>query len=151
MIGKLLMKQHYLKEEEFYSNLNMEEIADYIHGKRVCKDLELKNLREYHNLCLESHTLLLADVFENFRKLCWKNYQLDPANFFSAHGLAWQADLKKTKVKLELLTDIDLLLMVEKGTRGEYVRQFTDMQKLIINIWKITIKKRNHYILDIGM
>ena len=70
MIGKSLMKQHYLKEEEFYGNLNMEEITDYIHGKRVCKDLEIKNLREYHNLYLESDTLLLADGFENFRKLC---------------------------------------------------------------------------------
>ena len=70
MIGKILMKQHYLKEEEFYGNLNMEEITDYIHGKRVCKDLEIKNLREYHNLYLESDTLLLTDVFENVRKLC---------------------------------------------------------------------------------
>ena len=61
---------------------------------------------------------MLADVFENFRNKCIEIYKLDPAHFLSAPGLAWQACLKKTKVELELLTDIDMLLMVEKGTRG---------------------------------
>ena len=61
---------------------------------------------------------MLADVFENFRDKCIEIYELDPAHFLSAPGLAWQACLKKTKVKLELLTDIDMLLMVEKGIRG---------------------------------
>ena len=61
---------------------------------------------------------MLADVFENFRNVCLKIYKLDPAKFLSAPGLVWQAALKKTKVKLDLLTDIDMLLMVEKGTRG---------------------------------
>ena len=61
---------------------------------------------------------MLADVFENFRNMCLKIYELDPAKFLSAPGLAWQAALKKTKVKLDLLTDIDMLLMVEKGIRG---------------------------------
>ena len=86
--------------------------ADYMHGKRVCKDFEIKNLGEYHD------TLLLDDVFENFRKMCLKIYQLDPAKFLSAPGLAWQVALKKTEVKLKLLTDIYMLLMVEKGIRG---------------------------------
>ena len=108
------------EKEEFYSNLNMEDItdADYMHAKRVCKDFEIKNLGEYHDLYLKSDTLLLADVFENFRKMCLKIYHLDPVKFLSAPGLAWQAALKKTEVKLELLTDIDMLLMVEKGIRG---------------------------------
>ena len=61
---------------------------------------------------------MLSDVFENFRNKCIEIYELDPAHFLSAPGLAWQACLKKTKVELELLTDIDMLLMVEKGTRG---------------------------------
>ena len=61
---------------------------------------------------------MLADVFENFRNKCIEIYELDPAHFLSAPGLAWQACLKKTKVELELLTDIDMLLMVEKGTKG---------------------------------
>ena len=61
---------------------------------------------------------ILADVFENFRSMCIKVYELDPDHFLSAPGLAWQACLKKADVKLELLTDPDMLLMVEKGIRG---------------------------------
>ena len=66
----------------------------------------------------QSDTLLLADVFENFRNMCLEIYELDPVYFVSAPGLAWQACLKKTGVKLELLTDYDMLLIVEKGIRG---------------------------------
>ena len=79
---------------------------------------EIKNLSEHHDLYVQSVKLLLADVFENFRNKCIKIYELDPAHFLSAPGLAWQACLKKTKVELELLADIDMLLMVEKGIRG---------------------------------
>ena len=68
---------------------------------------------------VQSDTLLLADVFENFRNKCIQVYELDPAHFLSAPGLAWQACLKKIEVELELLTDIDMLLMVENGIRGE--------------------------------
>ena len=64
-----------------------------------------------------SDTLLLADVSENFRNKCIEISELDRAHFLSAPGLAWQACLKKTEMKLELLTDIDTLLMVEKGIR----------------------------------
>ena len=97
------------EKEEFYSNLNMEDTTDedYMHGKRVCKDFEIKNLGEYHDLYLKSDTLILADFFENFRKMCLKIYQLDPAKFLSAPGLGWEAASKNTEVKIELLTDID--------------------------------------------
>ena len=61
---------------------------------------------------------LLANVFENFRNICIKVYELDPAHFLSAPGLAWKACLKKTDVELELITDPDMLLMVKKGIRG---------------------------------
>ena len=67
---------------------------------------------------VQSDTLLLADVFKNFRNKCIEIYELDPAHFVSAPGLAWQACLKKTEVKLELLTNIDMLLIAEKETRG---------------------------------
>ena len=67
---------------------------------------------------LKSGTLLLADDFENFRKMCLKIYNLDPVKFLSAPGLAWQATLKKTEVKLELSTELDMLLMVEREIRG---------------------------------
>ena len=68
----------------------MEDItdADYMHAKKVCKDFEIKNLGEYHDLYLKNDTLLLTDVFDNFRKMCLENYELDPANLFSAPGLA---------------------------------------------------------------
>ena len=79
---------------------------------------EIKNLEKYHDLYVQSDTLLLADVFENFRNMCIKIYELDSAKFLSAPGLAWQASLKKTKVKSNLLIDIDMLLMVENGIRG---------------------------------
>ena len=105
------------EKEEFYSNFEDVTDADYMHAKRVCQDFEIKNLGEYHDLYLKSDTLILADVFKNFGKMCLKIYHLDPVNFLSAPGLAWQATLKKIEVKLELLTDIDMLLMVEKGIR----------------------------------
>ena len=82
------------------------------------KNFKLKNLSDYQVLYVQSETLLLADVFENFRNKCIEIYKLDPAHFLSAPGLAWQACLKKTEVELELLTDVDMLLMVEKGIRS---------------------------------
>ena len=79
---------------------------------------EIKNIGEYHDLYVQYNILLFADVFENFRNKCIEIYKFDPAHFLSAPGLAWQACLKKTKVELELLTNIDTLLMVEKEIRG---------------------------------
>ena len=107
-------------KESFYSSLNMKNIddIDYRHGNNVFKRFKLKNVGEYHNLYVQSDTLLLADVFENFRNTCIKVYELDPAHFLSLPGLTWQACLKKTNIKLELLTDYDMLLMVEEGIRG---------------------------------
>ena len=106
-------------KEDFYSHLNMENIddIDYRHGNNVFKSFKLENLGNYHDLYVKSDTLLLADVFENFRNMCIKVYELDPAHFVSLPGLAWQACLKKTNRELELLTDYDMLLMVEKGIR----------------------------------
>ena len=77
-----------------------------------------KNIGEYHDLYVEYDILLLGDVFENFRDNCIEIYELDPAHFLSAPGLAWRACLKKTKLELELLANIDMLLMVAKGIRG---------------------------------
>ena len=98
-------------------DFNMEDITDvdYAHAKSLCKKLEINNLGEYHDLYGQSDTLLLADVFENFQNMCLKIYELDPEKFLSAPGSALHADLKKAKVKLDLITDIDMLLMVEKG------------------------------------
>ena len=107
-------------KETFRSELNLEDITneDYAHGQKVWKESEIKNFGAYHDLYVQSDTLLLADVFENFRNMCLDIYGLDPVYFVSAPGLAWQACLKKTGVELELLADIDMLLMVEEGIRG---------------------------------
>ena len=107
-------------KEDFYSNLNMEDISDidYRHANNVFKVFKLENLGDYHDLYVQSDTSLLADVFNNFKDMCLKEYELDPPHFLSLPGLAWQACLKKTNIELELLTDYDMLLMVEEGIRG---------------------------------
>ena len=104
----------------FYSRLTGESITsdDYEHAKQVWNTFNMKTFRDYHNLYNKSDVLLLADVFENFRKVCKKNYELDPCWYYTAPGLAWDACLKLTKINLELLTDPDMLLMVESGLRG---------------------------------
>ena len=128
-------------KEAFYRSLDMEDITDvdHRHAKRVFKSLNNKNLGDYHDLYVQSDTLLLADVFENFRNMCIKAYELDPAHFLSAPGLAWQACLKKTWVKLELLTDVDMLLMAEKGIRGGICHAILRYAKAIIKM------KKNHF------
>ena len=91
---------------------------DYEHACEVWRDFEIKNLREYHDLYLQTDIILLANVFEAFRKVCLDNYGLDPSHFYTAPGLAWEACLKKTSIRLELLLDPDMLLMFERGIRG---------------------------------
>ena len=92
-------------KESFYSSLNMENIddIDYRHRNNVFKKFKLKNLGEYHDLYVQSDTLLPADVFENFRNMCIKVYELDPAHFLSLTGLARQASLKKHKYKIGVI------------------------------------------------
>ena len=91
-------------KEAFYSRLNDEGINDenYAHAKKVWKTFKMKTLEEYHNLYNQVDVLLWADVFENFRDICIKNHNLDPAHYYTASGLAWDAALKLTEVKLEL-------------------------------------------------
>ena len=104
--------------------MNLENITDkhHEHVKKVWETFEIRNLGEYHDLYIQCDTFLLADVFENFINMYFNEYGLDPAHFLSVPRLAWQVCLKKTKVELELLTDIDMLLMVKKGTRGRIFR-----------------------------
>ena len=107
-------------KKSFYSNLNLENISDedYAHAQKVWDVFKKIYIGEYYDLYVKIEAFLLADIFENFRNMCLDIYELDPVCFVSAPGLAWQAFLKKTGVKLELITDYDMTLMIEKGIKG---------------------------------
>ena len=104
----------------FYSNLNMSSISEdnYQRVQKVWDEFGIRNLGDYHNLYLRTDVILLANVYEAFRDTCQEHYKLDPAHFYTSPGLAWKACLKWTGIKLELLTDHDMLLMFERGIRG---------------------------------
>ncbi|XP_054259555.1 uncharacterized protein LOC128984277 [Macrosteles quadrilineatus] len=111
---------HLPKQEEFYNILTKTDVdpKDYEHAKRVWDSFKMKDMKEYTLMYNKSDVLLLADVMENFRNVCMSTYKLDPAWFFTTPGLAWSAMLKTTNVELELISDYDMLLMIEKGIRG---------------------------------
>lgn len=104
----------------FYSTLTDEIISDsdYSHARCIWNMFKLKNLGEYTDLYLKTDVILLADVFENFRQTCKTNYKLDPAFYMTAPGLSFDAMLLKTKVKLQLIEDLEILRMIQKGIRG---------------------------------
>jgi hypothetical protein len=106
-------------KEVFYSRLSREHItdADYQHALRVWEAFGCKTFGDYQDIYLRTDVLLLADVFETFRNTSMKHYGLDPAHYYTAPGMSWDALLKKTRVNLELLSDIDMHLFFEKGLR----------------------------------
>ena len=108
------------ERKEFYSLLTDKNISEdaYSHAKDVWNNFNLKKMGEYHDLYLKTDILLLVDVLENFRKTCLTYYRLDPLHYITSPGLAWDAMLKMTKINLELITDIDMQLFIEKGLRG---------------------------------
>ena len=116
----ILLETQLPPKKAFYSKLNDEDISDeqYAHAKKVWNTFNCKTIRDYHDLYLKTDVLLLADVFEKFRKTCMEHYQLDPAHFFTSPGLAWEACLRETGQELQLLTDYDMLLFFERGIRG---------------------------------
>ena len=107
-------------KDQFYSILNDQHITDdeYDHAKKVWNTFMIKTMGEYHDLYLVSDVLLLTDVCENFRKTCMQYYKLDPCHYFTSPGLSWDAMLKMTNIKIELMTDIDMFQFIEKGMRG---------------------------------
>ncbi|GFU49025.1 uncharacterized protein TNCV_2333171 [Trichonephila clavipes] len=105
---------------KFYNKLNEEAISveDYNHACKVFNEFHLNNLGEYCDLYVKTDVLLLTDLFENFRKICMQTYKLDPCWYFTTPALSWDAMLLHTKVAIELFTDYDMLLFIEKGVRG---------------------------------
>ena len=108
------------EKEAFYSHLNREGINDkeWEHAQQVWNEIGMKNMGEYHDAYLKADVVGLADVMEEFRKVCRNNYGLDPVWYYTAPGLAWDTALKISKVELELLSDPDMLLFFERGIRG---------------------------------
>ena len=113
-------EQHLPPPESFFSSLNDTGIskADYEHAQKVWKAFGMHTLGDYHDLYVLTDVLLLSDVFENFRDFSLNVYELDPAHSFTLPGFSWQAMLKMTGVRLELLTDPDMHLFIENGIRG---------------------------------
>ena len=107
-------------KDEFFSVFNDQHITnrEYGHARKVWETFSLKNMGEYHDLYLKSDVLLLADVFESFRKTCLQYYKLDPCHYFTSPGLSWSTILKMTNIELELMTDVDMFQFIEKGMRG---------------------------------
>ena len=98
------------------------------HTQRVYEDFERGNSGEYHDLYRQSNTLLLADVFENYQNIFLETYELDPGHFLTVTGLTQKVSLKKTKVKLDLVTDIDMLLIIEKRISGGVCHAYANHQ-----------------------
>jgi len=109
------------EEEKFYTSLSGKGITDeeYAHAQEVWATFGCQTMGDYHDLYVATDVVLLGDVFENFRKVCQGKYGLDPAHYYSVPGLSWDALLKKTGVELELLTDLDMHLFIERRMRGE--------------------------------
>ena len=120
-----------LDKKHYYSELNDSNISDedinYV--KNVCNTLKITNLGQHHDLYVQSDTALLADVFENFRDKCLDIEKLDPAYYLSAPGLSWHSGLKMTEQTLELLTDENMLLLLEKRIRGGIWKAITKYKK----------------------
>ena len=118
-------------KEQFYSVLNDQHATngEYDHARKVWKTLSIKTMGGYHDLYLKSDVLLLTDVFESFRKTCLQYYKLDPCHYFTSPGLSWDAMLKMTNIKLELMTNVDMFSSLKRVCMVEYLTLQIDMER----------------------
>ena len=105
---------------KFFSSVKNKHISEkkYLHAADVWNAFKMSTMGDYHDLYLKTDVLLLTDVLERFINTCLEYYELDPCHYFSRSGLSWDAMLKITKIELELLSDTDMYLFIEKGMRG---------------------------------
>jgi hypothetical protein len=130
-------------KDKFYSSLYESEVKeeDYQRAQKVWDHFKMKTMKDYHDLYLETDVLLLADVFENFRRTCLENYKLDPAHYVSAPSLSWDAFLKKSGENIELVSDMDMFQFFEKGMRGGTVILLIDTPQRIISTWRRMMRR----------
>ena len=108
------------RRKDFYNDLNSKKCSkeDYAHAQAVWKSFKCKTFRDYHLLYLQSDVCLLADIFEEFRTISLKTYELDPLYYYTLPGYSWDCMLKQTGIELELVDNYDMYLMIENGIRG---------------------------------
>ena len=130
------LKEELPNKEKFYSSLTDRKISDieYEHVLNVWKKIEMKTMKDYHDLYLKCDVLLLAYLFEKLWNNSLKNYGLCPSHYLSALGLYWDAMLKMKKIELELITDPEMYIFFEKGTKGGISVLLVDTAKPAINI-----------------
>ena len=124
-----------------HSSLTEEDISEieFTHAQRVFHHFDMTDLRDYHNFCLLTNVLLLAVVFENFRDMRLQHYGVDPAHNYTSSGLSWQAFLKMTEVELDLLTDIDNISSLRKGSGEGRQQLVTNTLEPTSLVWKTTM------------
>ena len=126
--------------ESFYSSLTGDTVSesDYVHAANVWQRFSIRTFGEYSDLYLKSDVLLLADIFKNFRESCVASYGLDPAHYYTLPGFTWDAMLKHTRVKFELLTDIDMMLGIKEFLEKDCKKSYSVKTDLTTKIVRIT-------------
>ena len=106
--------------QDFYNSLKQEEcgIDEYEYAQNVWGKFECQTMKDYQDLYLKTDVLILADVFENFRKFSMQHYKLDPAHYVSSPQLSWDAMLLFTGCELEMISDPEIFALIDRGIRG---------------------------------
>ena len=133
-------------KDKYYSILNRKGITDdeYNFAKKMWETLKIENLGQLHDIYMNTDVMLLADVFESFRETAIKTYKLDPAHFLTAPSLSWAACLRETKVKLELMTDPDMNMFIDRSLIGGMSGVFIPITRANTLKWVKSMILKNH-------